>query len=69
MRFSWLLLSYKRKPPEEYIRWGKAKVDFCPFGRIPPNSGGWHRDVLSRSVAEALNPPTLDTGNSLRHQL
>jgi hypothetical protein len=31
MRFSWFLLSYKRKPPEELLRWGKAKVGFCPL--------------------------------------
>ena len=39
-----------------------------PTGRIPPYSGGWHRDLFSGSVAEAVNPPALDTRNSLRHR-
>jgi len=33
---------------------GKAKVGFLPpTGRIPPHSGGWHRDLFSGSVAGA----------------
>ena len=34
--------------------WGKAaRWDFAPSGRIPPDSGGWHRGLVSGSVAGA----------------
>jgi hypothetical protein len=39
-----------------------CKVVFAPtLGHIPPNSGGWHRDLFSGSVADAVRPRSLDT--------
>ena len=33
---------------------------FAPLlGRIPPNSGGWHRGLVSSSVAGVLNAHSL----------
>ena len=36
-------------------------VGFARWGRIPPDSGGWHRGVDSGSVADAIHPRSLDT--------
>jgi hypothetical protein len=50
-----LSMLYRRKPPELY-KLGEGKVRwFLPrcFGHIPPDSGGGHRGVFSRSVAGA----------------
>src|SRR5271156_3467639 len=45
---------YQRKPPEELHLGERLQGGFLPpTGRIPPNSGGWHRGVFSRSVAGA----------------
>ena len=43
---------------------------FAPLlGRIPPDSGGWHRGLVSGSVAGALNfALTLDTGPTLQDE-
>jgi hypothetical protein len=39
-----------------------CKVVFAPtLGHIPPDSGGWHRDLFSGSVADAIHPRSLDT--------
>jgi hypothetical protein len=53
---------YQRKPPEELHLGERLQGGFLPpTGRIPPDSGGWHRGVLSRSVADAIHPRSLDT--------
>src|SRR6202044_2228687 len=45
---------YQRKPPEELHLGERLQGGFLPpTGRIPPDSGGWHRGVFSRSVAGA----------------
>jgi hypothetical protein len=38
-------------------------VGLCPLQAVSLQIlEAWHRGVFSRSVAEALNPPSLDTG-------
>src|SRR5580700_3137998 len=46
---------YQRKPPEELHLGERLQGGFLPpTGRIPPDSGGWHRDLFCGSVAGAL---------------
>jgi hypothetical protein len=54
---------HQRKPPDEVHLGEWLQGGFLPpTGRIPPDSGGWHRGVFSRSVAGAqTKTPSLDT--------
>ena len=53
---------YQRKPPEELHLGERLQGGFLPLtGRIPPDSGGWHRGLFSGSVAGREYFRVLDT--------
>jgi hypothetical protein len=61
---------YQRKPPEELHLGERLRWVFAPTGRIPPESGGWHRDLVSGSVAGARTErPLLIPGITYRIKL